>query len=745
MNDPIELQSIIYRMLQVGEVRANNRARINQVFNGDPPETYEEARANHSHTNTNFLRGTIQIHRARQQAINALTGPSNFFTCKLDTGPQIKRQEWADIVGKEANKIMKRSRLYDNTLLSSIGQTVLHGIGPSTWMDCDEWWPTARGIDEVFVPSNTLLSLTNVTYFAIKITFTIVELLRYIDGKHTDPGWNRDMILKAIKALKERKAENQGSAGYDAYRYPEKWEEDFKEHSIYLGSDAVPVLHCYDFYFFDAEAEKKAWKRRIIVDRWYDGYAGLDLSDKFLYSSEKSYGEDIAEILHAQIADGCVVHPGRWWTVRSLGYLLYRVAHLDNRLQSRFFDAVFESTKTYFHNVQEGDRERIEKIDLQDHGIIPAGLSWVPANERMSINYPLLEGALTMLQNSIQENSSSYTQNVTSGSASKEKTATEVLTQAHEAQQLLSTMLGQIYKCQIPQYREIMRRFFTTNHPDCRTFRARCQSQGVDKAVFDIEAWELIPEKAMGSGNRVIQLAEARALLEIRPNLAPRSQVLVDHIYVESVTADPGMARELVPLESPEPSTTQEKATLAWATLLDNKPVIMTGDVNRQEFVQTMMALLEKEFEDQAQGDKPDERRIIGLGNIITTVEGVVQSLASDESQLENVKMYLSQLGQMRNLLKAAAQQLVESQDSTQPNGDLAAKLITAQNDADIAQKDADQKRHNKQLQFEQGLAHKDAKTAADIEAMGARTQVELAATRARSRIENQINGSSEE
>ena len=42
------------------------------------------------------------------------------------------------------------------------------------------------------------------------------------------------------------------------------------------------------------------------------------------------------------------------------------MAHLDNRLQSRFFDAVFESTKTYFHNVQEGDRERIEKIDLQD-------------------------------------------------------------------------------------------------------------------------------------------------------------------------------------------------------------------------------------------------------------------------------------------------------------------------------------------------------------------------------------------
>jgi hypothetical protein len=344
-----------------------------------------------------------------------------------------------------------------------------------------------------------------------------------------------------------------------------------------------------------------------------------------------------------------------------------------------------------------------------------------------------------MLQNSIQENSSSYTQNVTSGSASKEKTATEVLTQAHEAQQLLSTMLGQIYKCQIPQYREILRRFFTTNHPDCRTFRARCRAEGVDKAVFDIEAWDLIPEKVMGGGNRVIQLAEARALLEIRPNLTPRSQVLVDHIYIESVTGDPGMARELVPMEAPEPSTTQEKATLSWATLLDNKPVILTGDVNRLEFVQTMLAILEKEFQDQAQGDKPDERRIIGLGNIITTVEGVVKSLATDESQLERVKMYIGQLEQMRNLLKAAAQQAVESQDSTQPNGDLAAKLITAQSDAKINEATAAQKLHNKQLQFEQGLAHKDAKTAADIEAMGARTKVELAATQARHRIEHAI------
>jgi len=739
MNDPKELQSIIYRMLQVGAVRASNRARINSVFNGDPPETSQEAEANHSHTNTNFLRGTIQIHRARQQAINALTGPSNFFSGKLDSGPRIKRLEWADVVNRNANKIMKKSRLYDNALLSSIGQTVLHGIGPSTWMDCDEWWPTARGIDEVFVPSNTLLSLTNVTYFAIKITFTIVELLRYIDGKFTDPGWNRELILASIKVLKDRK-NDQGSGGYDSSGFPEKWQEDFKEHAVFLGSDAVPVLHCYDFYFFDAESDTKCWKRRIIVDRWIDGFTGNNLSDKFLYSSEKSYGEDISQILHAQIADGCVVHPGRWWTVRSLGYLLYRVAHLDNRLQSRFFDAVFESTNTYFHNIQEGDRERIEKIDLRHLGIIPAGLQWVPANERQQVNYPLLEGALTMLQNSIQENSSSYTQNVTSGSASKEKTATEVLTQAHEAQQLLSTMLGQIYKCQIPQYREILRRLFTTNHPDCRAFRARCQADGVDKAVFDIEAWELTPEKAMGGGNRVIQLAEARALLEIRPNLTPRSQVMVDHIYIEGVTGDPGMARELASLEAPEPTSTQEKATLGWATLLDNKPIILTNDVNRNEFIQTMMMLLEKEFQDIAQGDKPDERRIIGIGNVITTVEGVVKSLESDKSQLERVKMYIGQLEQMRNLLKAEAQKVVQAQPNGQSNGELATKLITAQSDAKISEAAAAQKLHNKQAQFEQGLQHKDAKTAADIEAMGARTQVELAAQRARTRIENATN-----
>lgn len=740
MNSPVDLHSMISRMIEVGAPRAQNRARINSVFNGDNPKTDQEAQADHDHTNTNFLDGTEVIHRARQQCTNALMSPSNFFTVTLESGPLMNRAGWGDIITDQIRRIMKGSRLYRETIKSSISQMVLHGIGPSTWMDCEDWCPMARGIDDLLIPSNTLVSLRNLTHFGIKITFTVAELIKFTSGKYVDPGWNKELVATAIQSLKVKKFADTGSGGYDSYRNPEKWVEDLKENSVYFGSDAVPVLHCYDFYFYDSEADEPCWKRRILVDRTIEGMANADFSNTFLYSSERSYGTDVSNILHAQIADGAVVAPARWHSVRSLGYLLYRPCHLQNRLRSRFFDSVFESMNWYFHNVQEGDRERIEKVDLRHLGIIPAGLSWVPANERHHVNFELLNGAMTMNQQLIGEFSSSYTRDSTS--STKERTATEVLTQAHQAAALLNSMLVDIYDDQIPQYKEICRRLCTTDHPDSKKFRTRCMALGVDQAVFDVESWNIQPEKTIGGGSKVLQIATAEGLMKIRGFLSPQSQSKVDHYYVEAISSDPAMARDLVPLEEQKTTSSQEKATLAWGTLMDGKPVVFSNDTNRYEIIETWIKMLAMEFKAMQDGaEHLDEHRIIGIGNVINSIKAAIQQVASDETQIEKIKAYLKLLNQFETMLTQAAQLVVDKsqQDQVQQpqidpkiQAQMQAKVIEAQANADIAEKAAEQKRQHKEIAFQQEQRRRDAKTANDINAMGARTQVELAGAQAR-------------
>ena len=62
--------------------------------------------------------------------------------------------------------------------------------------------------------------------------------------------------------------------------------------------------------------------------------------------------------MHVQFADGSVVPPFRWHSVRSLGYQLYALCHLLNWLRCRLSDAVFESMMWYFRN--DPSRRRVD-------------------------------------------------------------------------------------------------------------------------------------------------------------------------------------------------------------------------------------------------------------------------------------------------------------------------------------------------------------------------------------------------
>ena len=115
-------------MLQAEQPRSRNRARIDAVFNGNPPYTDEEANDNRIETNVNFLDGTRIINGARQVFTNAFQKPDNYFTVTLDIGPKQKRQQWGKIITREMNRVMKRSTKYDATLESQFAGTVLHGI-----------------------------------------------------------------------------------------------------------------------------------------------------------------------------------------------------------------------------------------------------------------------------------------------------------------------------------------------------------------------------------------------------------------------------------------------------------------------------------------------------------------------------------------------------------------------------------------------------------------------------------------
>src|SRR5262252_3810185 len=110
--------------------RGQNRAKIQELFDGWPPYTDAEVRQNNLAVNVNFLEASTIAHDARRQFNNAFLNTDNLFTVNIDHGPIWKRKDWSMKIQKEINRIIKASPHYMESRRSVFALDVLHGIGP---------------------------------------------------------------------------------------------------------------------------------------------------------------------------------------------------------------------------------------------------------------------------------------------------------------------------------------------------------------------------------------------------------------------------------------------------------------------------------------------------------------------------------------------------------------------------------------------------------------------------------------
>src|SRR3546814_899184 len=92
------IESLTWTMRLADYPRAQNRARINSLFDGSPPYSDQEERENNIAINVNFLESCKVGHEARQQFSNAFMKPGKYFTARTDNGPAHKRGKWGAVV-----------------------------------------------------------------------------------------------------------------------------------------------------------------------------------------------------------------------------------------------------------------------------------------------------------------------------------------------------------------------------------------------------------------------------------------------------------------------------------------------------------------------------------------------------------------------------------------------------------------------------------------------------------------------
>lgn len=736
------VEQVVWQMKLADLPRGQDRSLVQNLFEGMPPYSQTEVDENDIQTNVNFLEASKIAHDARRQFSNAFTKPGVYFNVSLDSGPIHKRGDWSTTITKKLGKLMKQRRGYYETLRSTFATLVLNGIGPSIWDDRQGWVPRALSIDEVMIPSGTLISMENLQHFAVYRQYTPAQLYKATHGPKVDCGWNMKMADKAIEWAFEQA---QGQTNYNTTWFPEKVSEIFKSDSGYFATDAVPTIDCWDFYFWNDEGKKAGWNRRIVMDSPSDiastkgAKSILDTSGEFLYDSgSRVYAEKLDEIIHFTFADTSSKAPFKYHSVRALGWLLYAVCHLNNRLRCRLNDATFEALMQYFRAANPDDAERVMKINLVNKGIIPEGLEFVKAADRWSYNESLAQSTLNSNRQSMADNSTSFTQDFNFGSEESAKTATEVIAKVNSSAALVSSMLNQAYEYQKFQYYEVCRRFCQKNSkdPDVRKFRVEALKSGIPEEMLNAERWDIEPDRVLGGGNKTLEIAQSDRLMAVRNLLDPEAQRLVLHDYVLATTDDPSRAERLAPVGKPRFSNATYEAQLALGTLMLGLPVSVKPGINHIEYVEALLAGMAAMMQRiEATGGTAEQHEIVGLQNVGQHISQHISIIAQDENEQQRVKVYGDDLGNLMNMVKAYAQRAAEEQQKQNQNGlppEAMSKIMTDKTIADAKaanmRESHAQRTAQRQVQWEMEQQRKGEGHNADMVQKGRLTAADIAA-----------------
>lgn len=724
-NSAEQVDSVCYQIRLADFPRGQNRVRINNLFNGFPPFDESTADANGINVNVNFLEGTVLSHDARAQFYGAFMKPGQFFTATTDMGDKNKRSVFGQAVTSEMNKIMKRSMVYFETFRSKFAMDVLHGIGPSTWRNQDRWCPDATGIEDIGIPGNTLLTMENLPFFYIYHGYTAPELIKLTRdrAKARRAGWNTKLVDKCIDFVDKSTAQLMGSNWPEVWS-PEKTMERIKGDGGFYAGDQCPTIDCFDFYFRYDDGKTSGWRRRIILDAWstpsMNGAVVNSTRDKskdfayneFLFTSgDRSVADDISHMVSFQFADLSAVAPFRYHSVRSLGFLVYAVCHLQNRMRCRFNESVFEALMNYYRVKSSDDAERALKLDLINRGFVDETIQFIPPGERWQVNAELVELGLSNNKNLIDSNASSYTQGQVDNSPGQRKTKFQVMNEINQTTALVQAAFNQAYQYQEGEYREIFRRFCKPNSDDSevRKFRAKVAGLGVPMEMLDPDYWEIEPTRVMGSGNKTMEMTIAQQLLQMRNLYDPEPQREILREVTFNVTGDADKAARWVPDQPLKVSDSVHDAQVSMGTLMMGLPIAVKTGQNHKEYVMVFLGEMEMLIQQiEKSGGMTTQDKIMGFQNVAQTVEMHLKILEQDPEEKKFVTDAQKHLAKLMNMVKAYAQRLQEQMKKQQQAqggdpevaGKIKATLITAKAKADNARESHAQRTAQKQLSW---------------------------------------------
>lgn len=711
---------------EVEAARSRNRTRVLKAANFTPPFSESDAEKMGIKTNVNFGELAITLSHARMQLLSAFLSNQYFFTVKIPQAPVEKRAEWEAAITEAINKPMRKSPAYFELVRNIWNSVTLHGTAARTWRHSENWLPQFVALDDLRIPTDTTLDFKNLTWYAQRVPYTPIELVTEVYSKKKDNGWNKksiSQILENYKELNVTDAQNNYSWPNDA----EKIADLMKQSGGFYGSDAVPVIPLWHFYFQDEDPKdpkKQKWFMRVVADPTaVRGSNGA--SDDFLWKSKEPIADNWRHLLHCQYGDLSADSPYKFHAVRGLGFALIEPTFFSNLLKCRFLDGANDTLNAWFQILDAPEKARTAIQEFGNFKAVSKNIRMIPAAERHKPDQAFVESAQAQMKQLQQEASTSYTQATDTGTA-KEQTAFETRVKLEQVNALMSGIFLVATKYESYAYEEICRRFCnaSSTDEDVQKFHKQMKRAGIHPDFLDVDIWDVEPVTPLGQGNPTLALATAQQLMSIKDQLSPEAQQQVLHDFILITTKSPSKAAQLAPLEKKDPSDATQLAADRFGALMQGVPLPLRNK-NLIDQIDIIMGLMAGKITMITQRDNMatvEEGQ--GLANTSQYITQAIQQLAQDQQQKPRVKQYTDSMGKLDNEIKGLIQrgaQKREADAKKAQDGENAAEMAKAQATIQLAQakiqlgeQQAQAKLHQTQIKDAHALTQKQIADEAD-------------------------------
>jgi hypothetical protein len=273
-------------------------------------------------------------------------------------------------------------------------------------------------------------------------------------------------------------------------------------------------------------------------------------------------------------------------------------------------------------------------------------------------------------------------------------------------------------------HQEICRRFClpNTSNKEAKKFQEACRQHGIPPRFVNSSLWKVVTAVPIGSGNPAMAISQANQLMQWRPMYAPEAQQEILHEATAIVVNDPRKAARWAPIgQQPTATTASKQAEADFNLCMQGAMPEQREGLSLVEQVDRLLSLMEGVINGIVQTTgMASQQQVIGFTVLNAYITMLVQQLAQDEQQKQNVKMFMDRLGKAMNEVKGFAQRLQEQQQTQNgDNGETKAKIesmvISAHAKARIGEEKAAQSRRHKEVQFLSDQSRKDQETQAQI------------------------------